>query len=204
MGLAHLGEFRLHHQHDVRRDLGERAAQHAQPAGGLRQAVARDMPGDVGLREIQFAGQFARHVEPLIAQRGQCARSTAEGQAQRARPQLLQPVQRGQQRREPHRDLVAEGDRQRVLQMRAPRHHRVPVLRRHGCECGAGGAQVGLDQRQAVAHLEHQRGVHDVLGGGAPMRPAARFRACQRSRVAAPARPRDSRCCAWRRRAPAG
>ena len=45
---------------------------------------------------------------------------------------------------------------------------------------GGQGAQhrphLGADQRQALAHLQHGRGVHDVLRRGAPMGPARRPR----------------------------
>ena len=34
-------------------------------------------------------------------------------------------------------------------------------------------AEIGLDERQGVADLQHGRGVHDVLGGGAPVDVAA-------------------------------
>ena len=33
--------------------------------------------------------------------------------------------------------------------------------------------QIGLDERQRVPHLQDRGGVHDVLGGGAPMHIAA-------------------------------
>ena len=35
------------------------------------------------------------------------------------------------------------------------------------------GRQIGLDERQRVADLQHRGGVHDVLGGGAPVHVAA-------------------------------
>ena len=33
--------------------------------------------------------------------------------------------------------------------------------------------EVGLDQRQRLAHLQDEAGVHDVLGGGAPVHDSA-------------------------------
>ena len=60
--------------------------------------------------------------------------------------------------------------------MGAPGHHRVAVpVRLRGQSAATMRRQLGADQRQAVAHLQHGGGVHDVLRGGAPMRPAARL-----------------------------
>ena len=79
----------------------------------------------------------------------------------------------GDQRLRPDRAFQAECDRQRLLQMRPPGHHRVAVLFRLRDQCGDHAGERGADQRQALAHLEHRGGVHDVLRGGAPVRPAA-------------------------------
>ena len=73
---------------------------------------------------------------------------------------------------EPHRRLVAEGDRQRVLQMGAPGHRRVAVAPRQRAEMAAHRVEIRLDQLEPVADLQHRGGVHDVLRRRAPMQPA--------------------------------
>ena len=58
---------------------------------------------------------------------------------------------------EPDRDLVAEGDGQRLLQMGAAGHRRVAMLLR---EIGRGSAQfadVAVDRVERVAHLQRRR-----------------------------------------------
>ena len=79
--------------------------------------------------------------------------------------------------------------RQRLLQMRAPGHHGVAVAIGLGGQRGDDRQQLGADQRQPVAHLQHRGGVHDVLRRGAPMRPAARPRR-RRATGRRPGRPR--------------
>ena len=78
-------------------------------------------------------------------------------------------------RHQPGGDLEAEGGRQRVLQVGAAGHDGVAVGVGSGCQGGGDGDEFGADEVQAVAELQHDGGVHDVLGGGAPMGPAAGF-----------------------------
>jgi hypothetical protein len=94
---------------------------------------------------------------------------------QRARPGLREPLGRALQRRQPDRGLVAEGDRQRLLQMGSPGHRRIAV---QAGEIGQGAhdiGELGFDQRDRLAQLQHGRGIHDVLGGSAPVQIAAGF-----------------------------
>ena len=71
--------------------------------------------------------------------------------------------------RQPHRRLVAEGDRERVLEMRAPGHRRVPVFAGEARQPVPDGEKVGFHQLQRIADLEHDARVLDVLRGRAPM-----------------------------------
>ena len=71
--------------------------------------------------------------------------------------------------RQPHRRLVAEGDRQRVLEVRAPGHRRVPVFASEAREPVPDGNEVRFHQVQRIANLEHDACVLDVLRGRAPM-----------------------------------
>ena len=78
----------------------------------------------------------------------------------------------GQEGHRPDRTFQAKGDGQRLLQVGAAGHHGVAVLLRLSDQGGQDRAQFGFDQVQAIADLQHGRGVHDVLRGGAPMGPA--------------------------------
>ena len=82
-----------------------------------------------GQASPKLAGERALHVEALRAERGQRAGGTAELEPLDARPQLVEPLHHGQQRRQPDGDLVAEGDGQGVLQVGAPGHRDTEVAR---------------------------------------------------------------------------
>ncbi|MCY1437160.1 hypothetical protein D9M71_533110 [compost metagenome] len=74
---------------------------------------------------------------------------------------------------QPHRALVAESDRQCVLQVGAAGHRRVTVALRQLDQQAAHGLDITLDDGQCGTHLQDHGGVHDVLGGGAPVHVAA-------------------------------
>ena len=172
--LGGLGEFGRRHQHHVIGHLAEAAAQQCQELHRLGDAVARDMPGDRRLAERQFARQLGAGSQAFLArtERGEGARGAAELHLQHPWAQLGEPHGVAVAGRQPHCRLVAEGDRQCVLQVGAAGHRHVapaPCQRREmAAQCG----QVGLDQLQPGADLQHRGGVHDVLGRGAPMHPA--------------------------------
>ena len=56
--------------------------------------------------------------------------------------------------------------------MRPPGHDCGAMPRCHCREARNGCAQISFNQRQAIADLQHQGAIHDVLRGGAPMGPA--------------------------------
>ena len=87
------------------------------------------------------------------------------------RAQLVEPFAVGDERLRPGRAFEAEAGGQRLLQMGAPGHHGGAVAVGLVEQGGEQGGDLGLDQGQPVAELEHRGGVHDVLGGGAPMGP---------------------------------
>ena len=139
----------------------------------LRQAVARHVPGDLGFAQAEFAHQRRAHRKSLVAERGEGAGSAAELAYQHARPQLRQALALARQRRAPHRRLVAEGHGQGVLQVGASGHGRIAVAARQRLQRSEDVVQVGLDQLECRAQLQHDRRVHDVLGGRAPVHVAA-------------------------------
>src|SRR5262249_26446359 len=65
--------------------------------------------------------------------------------------------------------LETESYRHRMLQHAAAGHRRVTIAARQFRERGGNRAEVILDERERFAHLNRGRGVHDVLGGRAPM-----------------------------------
>ena len=73
----------------------------------------------------------------------------------------------------PHRRLVAERHGQRVLQMRAAGHHGVAMLPGERGQALVERGKIGLDEGERVPDLQDGGGVHDVLGGGAPVDVAA-------------------------------
>ena len=74
---------------------------------------------------------------------------------------------------EPDSGLVAEGYRQRVLQMCAPRHRCVAIPLGKLGEVAADCRQIPFEQHEASADLQHHGRIHDVLGRGSPMNVAA-------------------------------
>ena len=172
-GLVDLGEFGRGHDHEVECDLAQRAGDEREEVDGFGQAVARHVPCRSRLGEAELGTECRLYVEALVAQRRQRAGGAGELADQHARLQLLEPFGMAIEHGEPDRDLVAEGDGQRVLQVRAARHRRVAVLSREARQDGAQGREILFHDAQALAQLEDHRGVHDVLGGGAPMDEAA-------------------------------
>ena len=74
-----------------------------------------------------------------------------------------------EERGQPHRAFVAEGDGQGVLQMGASRHRRVAIAPSELGEMAANRGQVFFDQPESCADLQHDSRIHDVLGRGSPM-----------------------------------
>ena len=81
----------------------------------------------------------------------------------------------GEQRLEPNGAFQPERDRECVLQMGAPGHHRVPVRLRL---CGPARRlyrKARREEAKSLPDLEHHGRIHDVLGRRAPMGPAPRL-----------------------------
>ena len=93
------------------------------------------MPGDRRLAEPQLARQLGARGEAFLAraERGEGAGGAAELHLQHPRAQLGEPRGMAIAGRQPHRRLVAKGDRQGVLQVGAAGHRRVaPAPRQPG------------------------------------------------------------------------
>jgi hypothetical protein len=111
--------------------------------------------------------------EALVAERSQRARGAGKADHQHALAQFGQAFLVPIEHRQPDRGLVAEGHRQRLLQVRAPGHRRVAVLVRQIGQDAAQLADVCVDEVDRGADLQHVGRVHDVLRGGTPMDVAA-------------------------------
>src|SRR3546814_153786 len=107
--------------------------------------------------------------------RAERARRAGELTDENAGLHLLQALRVAIERREPDGRLVAEGDGQCVLEMRAARHRRVAMIPGEGPQRRAYGIEPFANQRHAVADLEHGRRVHDVLCSRAPVQIPARL-----------------------------
>jgi hypothetical protein len=124
-------------------------------------------------RHAEMLAQRRLHRRSLRAERGKSAGAAAEHRDEEARCDLMQPLDMADHLVDPHRGLVAEGRRQRVLAVRAPGDRHIGAALGeigHRRECLADQPQkdpVHLAQYQQVA------GLRDVLRRGAPMHPAA-------------------------------
>ena len=112
-------------------------------------------------------------LQALVAERGQRAGCARELANKDPRLELLQALGMAVEHGQPDRGLVAEGDRQRLLQVGATGHRRIAVLLRQVSEDGAQRRDVFLDNLETGADPQHVGRVHDVLGGGAPVHIAA-------------------------------
>ena len=173
-GFGRLAELGRRHQHQVIGDLGEAAGDEGQHLDRLGDAVAGGVPGDRRVAERQFPSELGAALDRFIAppERGQRAGGAAELDDEHARAQFAQTVGVAIEGREPDRGLVAEGNRQGVLQMGAAGERQVAVAAREIGEMAAHRGEILFDQPQSGADLQHRSGIHDVLGRRPPMQPA--------------------------------
>ena len=158
----------------VERDLGQAAAEQGQQLHGFGDAVAGDVPGDRRVAEAELARQLgATPTTPSPwPSEAESAGGAAELGQEHPRAQLAEARSMTIERRQPDRRLVSEGDRQRMLQVGAAGHRRVAMAPGEVGEVAARGCEVGFDEVEAGADLQHHGGIHDVLGGGPPVQPA--------------------------------
>ena len=112
------------------------------------------------------------HRRPLRAERGNGAGAADKHRYKQARGRLMQSLDMADHLVDPHRRLVAESGRQRVLAVRAPGDRHISAAlgqishRRERLADQSQKDTVRLAQYQQVA------GLRDVLRRGAPMHPA--------------------------------
>ncbi len=103
------------------------------------------------------------HRHSVRAERRERSRGATELHHQDAARRLVEPFDVSGERRRPHRALEPEGYRHRLLQMRTPGHRRVAIFARALRQRAGERHQVAPQMRERLAHLEHQRGVENVL-----------------------------------------
>ena len=151
--------------------------------GDLGEAVAVGVPGRVGQRQVEQRGEPLGDAEAVLAQRGQRARGAAELQRQRFAAQPQQPLARAPQRRGIAGKLEPERHRQRVLHQRARDRERAAVASGERDEALDRDIEIGQQRVDRRAKLQHQRGVDDILAGGAPMHEAGGFAVARGDRL---------------------
>ena len=164
--LSHLG---LHQERDVQRELGKTAAYQPQQRNDFGNGVARNMPGQVRHAQAELVRERFGHRHSVRAERSERSRGAAELHDQDAAHRLVEPFDVSRERGRPYRTLQPEGYRHRLLQMRSPGHRRVAIFGRVLRQPVSERHQVAPQVRKRPAHLEHQRGVENVLSGSAKM-----------------------------------
>src|SRR5208282_950067 len=106
--LEHLLDLGLHHQLDVEGDFSQRAADEAEEAADLGDAVAHRVPGDLGLAQAKLRHQRRLHAQSVRAERGERAAGAGELAYQRTRPQFVQALQMTLKTSQPYRALEPE------------------------------------------------------------------------------------------------
>ena len=175
-GLERLRHVGLHQQRDVAGDLAAGAGQDGKGRCELGEPVAMGVPGRVRQRQVEQRGEPLGDRDAAVAQRRERAGGAAELQHQRLLAQPPQPLARARERRRIAGELEPERHRHRMLQQRARDRRGAAMLAGERREAVDRAIEV-VDQRiDGGAQFEHQRGVDDVLAGGAPMHVARRLR----------------------------
>ena len=127
------------------------------------------MPGRDRHTEPEFLTKRLLDLKSLVAERRQRTGRAGELAHQHARLQLGETFGVTVEHRQIDRGLVAEGHRQRLLQMGAPGHRRVAITRGEIGQDTAECSDIRLDDLEAGADLQDYGGIHDVLRGRTPM-----------------------------------
>ena len=113
--LEHLGDFGLHQELHVHRQLAEGSGHEPEETADLADAVTHRMPSDLRLAEGKLHHQGRLHLEAVGAERGERPGGAGEFANQHPRAKLGEPgavaLHGGEQRGR----LEAEGDRHRLL-----------------------------------------------------------------------------------------
>jgi hypothetical protein len=172
--LRYLGHLRRLQPNDLERDLLQGRGKDPERRDELCEAVPGAVPGGGRLGEIEAPAEGAPDGRRRLAERCQRPGGPAQLSDEQPRPARSEALRRPRELGDPDRELEAEGDGNRVLAVRPAGHcrGRVPlgVPRQLADQLG----QRRLDQIESGARLQDGAGVHDVLGGGAPVDVATR------------------------------
>ena len=143
----------------------DRAGQDGERGSQTRHALALGVPGEGG-RQVQARGQSFRQRHALSIEAGARAGRAAELQANGG-GLALEPLERPGHARQPGRNLQPKGDRQGGLEQGAAQHGGGLVRAGQGRERVGQARRVTSDQRRAIARLQHQGRVREVLASRA-------------------------------------
>ena len=158
--LAHLGVLE---DHDLVRDLAQRAADQREQIHVLGEAVARGLPVDVGDAEAQPFHHALLELERFRAERGLRPDRAHHAAHEHALFQLAHALVVAAHFGKPDRRLVTERDRQRLHAVRAPDHRRRLVLLGELRERLPDRFHVAQIDRVRFLDLQHGRRVEHVL-----------------------------------------
>ena len=178
--LVHLADLGLHHELDVHAQLAERAADQPEERAHLGDVVPDRVPGDDRLLQPQLGAQAGLGFHRAFLQGRQRAGGPRELADEHAVLQLREALAVALDGREQSGHLVAEGHRNRLLQVAAADHRRVAVRLRVARHRPRDRRQLALDDGKPLADLQHGGGVGDVLRRRAPVAILAELVAAQR------------------------
>ena len=174
-GLGRLSHFRLHQERYVATDLARDAGEDRELGAEPREAIARAVPGNKARRQLELLRERRHDRFAALAERRQRAARAAELQDAGIGRGAARAGEAARDHGEPHRCLPAEGHGQRRLQKGPRRRRRARVA---PCELGCGIAEPDAELHHPRARrleTEDDRGIDDVLAGGAGVHMARRL-----------------------------
>ena len=172
----------MRQQRDVPREFAERRGKHAEDRGDVAEPVALRVPRHVAHVERQVRRKRLGHRDAAIAERRQRARCAAELDDEHLPARRCEPQPVSMKRTQNACELTPS-DRQRLLQPRPAGEHGRGVAPRLAGEYGGEPVDVGFDQRERIAQLQHEARIDDILARRAPVHVAFRLR-CRRCDLA--------------------
>src|SRR5206468_8173863 len=150
-GLPQLVHLRLLEESDLVGDLPQRPRHLDEQAPDLRDAVAGRVPRDPGHAEAETGEGSGLDAEALLTEAGEGPDRAREVPDEDPRLGLPKPLGVAVQLVDPHRDLVAEGERERLLAVGPAGHQGVAVPAGEGGEGAADRPEVAPDEAPGLA-----------------------------------------------------
>jgi hypothetical protein len=156
-------------EHHVGRNFCQAAARKAQRARRARDRAAVDVPRRVGDAQAQLRAECERYVATVRSERRERPDRAAELQLTNLFARSLQTRTMLDERGQPKRAFVTQGDWKRLLQMRSAAHNVVAVAPGMLRQRLDRGGEIGVEQRERLSELENGRRVEDILRRRTPM-----------------------------------